>query len=179
MCALADRTTAINQFADVIDQIAGRTNLLALNATIEAARAGDVGRGFAVVAQEVKQLAGKTRGRTGEIRSLVLSMHGGADEARAALSEIGVVVDDLADAAQSIRAAVETQRTTASAIETTARDTAGNVTLIAQRIVKIAEDASDTETLSTRVSDAAAALARIASELDAATDRFVGELRAG
>src|SRR5208282_2456331 len=45
----------IGAVADMIGEIAAKTNLLALNATIEAARAGAAGKGFAVVAAEVKQ----------------------------------------------------------------------------------------------------------------------------
>src|SRR6185437_10319570 len=52
--ALNERVGRIGAVADMISEIAARTNLLALNATIEAARAGDAGKGFAVVASEVK-----------------------------------------------------------------------------------------------------------------------------
>jgi methyl-accepting chemotaxis protein len=65
--ALNTQVERIGAVADMIGEIAARTNLLALNATIEAARAGDAGKGFAVVASEVKQLATQTARSTEEI----------------------------------------------------------------------------------------------------------------
>jgi methyl-accepting chemotaxis protein len=62
--ALNERVGRIGAVADMINDIAAKTNLLALNATIEAARAGAAGKGFAVVASEVKQLAKQTASST-------------------------------------------------------------------------------------------------------------------
>jgi methyl-accepting chemotaxis protein len=71
---LSDRIAKVAQIAELIREIAGRTNLLALNATIEAARAGEAGRGFAVVANEVKGLAGQTAQATKDIETRLAAL---------------------------------------------------------------------------------------------------------
>lgn len=68
---LADLSSRIATFVDLITNITSQTNLLSLNASIEAARAGDAGRGFAVVANEVKKLAEQSSSAADQISNVV------------------------------------------------------------------------------------------------------------
>jgi methyl-accepting chemotaxis protein len=88
MSGLQDKAGQIQVIAQVINDIAMRTNLLALNAAIEAARAGEHGRGFAVVAGEVRQLAQKTKSATDDIARML-------KEIDADTSSVAGVMDEL------------------------------------------------------------------------------------
>jgi methyl-accepting chemotaxis protein len=69
--ALEQQSRHIEDFVNIINDIAAQTNLLSLNASIEAARAGEAGKGFAVVAQEIRKLADQSMNAVKEIQNLV------------------------------------------------------------------------------------------------------------
>jgi methyl-accepting chemotaxis protein len=68
---LGENTKEIDNVVNIINQVAGQTNLLSLNASIEAARAGEAGKGFAVVANEIKKLAESTKDSVNYIKDMV------------------------------------------------------------------------------------------------------------
>lgn len=68
---LGEKSNEIANIAQVIKDIATRTNLLSLNASIESARAGEQGKGFAVVASEIRTLAEQSKSAADNISVLV------------------------------------------------------------------------------------------------------------
>lgn len=77
----------VDRVTQVIEDIAGRTNLLSLNAAIIASQAGEHGRAFGVVASEIRNLAEKTAASTREIRAIVEGVAAGGREAAEAIAE--------------------------------------------------------------------------------------------
>ncbi|MFQ6576394.1 methyl-accepting chemotaxis protein [Pseudomonas sp. UM16] len=147
---LAEESATIGGVLTVIRSIAEQTNLLALNAAIEAARAGEMGRGFAVVAEEVRSLAQRTTGATGEIQSLIGRLQQAARESvegmRAQLEHAQVTADQAqaADGAlDEIVASIQTISATAVRIADVTAQQSGAVSEIrdhSERIHDLGED---------------------------------------
>lgn len=83
--SLGTRTEQIGTILDVINDVAGETNLLALNASIIAAQAGEQGRAFGVVAAEVETLADRVLASTKEIGEVISAVQ---DESARAVEAI-------------------------------------------------------------------------------------------
>jgi methyl-accepting chemotaxis protein len=173
METLNEKVAKIGAVAEMISDIAGRTNLLALNATIEAARAGDAGKGFAVVATEVKQLATQTARSTEEIGRHIAEVRAATRESVAAVGRIEQTIQEINEIATSIAYAVEQQGSATSEIARNVAETANAANEMTSRTEEVSAEASKTGDRANVVRDLAANLQAAIGQLSMAVTRIV------
>lgn len=131
---LDEAAAQIGDIIDLINGIAGKTNLLALNAAIEAAGAGEAGKGFAVVANEVKELAKQTSGATQDIRRKIIGMQDNTKEAIGAIEAITTVIREVDEIMGTIASSVEEQTATTNEVTRNVAESAESADSVAKNI---------------------------------------------
>ncbi len=165
MATLNQEVERIGAVADMIGEIAAKTNLLALNATIEAARAGEAGKGFAVVASEVKQLAMQTARSTGDIARHIDQVRAATGASVAAVARIEQTIAEISAIAGSIAAAMQQQDAATAEITRNIAATAQAATEMTSRTSDASTEAAATGRTAMDLRDNMAALSGAVEEL--------------
>ena len=163
--ALNEQVGRIGAVADMIGEIAAKTNLLALNATIEAARAGEAGKGFAVVASEVKALATQTARSTQEIAEHIAQVRSATGVSVAAVVRIEQTIGEIDAIAGSIAAAVEQQGAATAEIARNVAETASAANEMTSHATEVSAEAEQTGRHAADVCNDAAGLNAAVGEL--------------
>ena len=163
---LSTATDKIGDVVNVINQIAGRTNLLALNATIEAARAGEAGKGFAVVASEVKVLAKQTSQATETISGYLTFIQDAVKNVAAAVEHIDVTINQVSEVSITVSSVVEAQGAATQDIARNVRQAAQGTSEVTNNIAQIAQSITSTDAASRDVQESAKALGAETAKLE-------------
>jgi len=188
---LAQQSSAIDDFVDLIKRISSQTNLLALNAAIEAARAGEHGRGFAVVAEEVRQLADESARAAEDVARTTAVIREQVEEVTATMAVgqakvrgIESVAEGAARGLAEIVAAVEQVEQAAARVTGAAHDNRGiteQLGLRAQQVVtRAVSHASSAEQVTAATEQQGAStqeMAASAGELLQAAEKLRGLVR--
>ena len=193
MAEVGESVTAIGEFVTSIGNIASQTNLLALNAAIEAARAGEAGRGFAVVAEEVRKLAEESNVASHRVFDMMEKLEAGTkraigssqesmniiaqiiDSAKATqenLRTVNVEISRVNDAVQTIAAAAEEQAASSNEIAVSSDRTKKSIDEVVNEVMSVERAASETQDAIHNVTNEAANLSVISSDLDQLLSRF-------
>lgn len=171
----------IKEAVNMIQSIAGQTNLLSLNASIEAARAGEAGRGFAVVADEIRGLADSSAESARTIEEIIIELLANSNDAVVTMGdvnknskeeekslqdtkeafvrlqeEVAIVKAATADIAQQMKTLLEAKDSIASS--------ASNLSAISE------ENAASTEETSASMQSLASNIDECMTEVDALAD---------
>lgn len=153
----------IQQFVEVIKNIANQTNLLSLNASIEAAKAGGAGRGFAVVAENIRNLAEQSAESSGDIEKILAELEKNYGKTITSVEKVSESMNE------QNKKLSETIRVFGS-LETGINETVGGVENINDKVIVL-----DTE-LKTIV-DAISNLSAISQENSAATQETMASIQ--
>jgi methyl-accepting chemotaxis protein len=175
---LAKAAQKIGDVVELINNIAGQTNLQALNATIEAARAGEAGRGFAVVASEVKALAEQTAKATGEIGQQILAIQEATKESVGSIQEIGTTIASVNEIATAIASAVEEQGMATAEIARNVQEAARGTQEVSSNISGVSQSANETGQTATRLLTSANELSQQSETLRTQVEGFFAAIRA-
>jgi methyl-accepting chemotaxis protein len=171
MVNLAIEAEKVGQIAELMQNVAGKTNVLALNATIKAARAGEAGAGFAVVAHEVKSLATQTRGAIDSVTETISAIRQQMGQTAQA---VGLIVDTIAEVqggASHIDTAIDQQQDDTRHIGSSANSAATDATNVLDysrevnsAAIEVGEVADEMQQIMTDLQDRAANLREASGE---------------
>lgn len=191
--SLAEELDAVGEIVELIEEIAGQTNILALNASIEAARAGEAGEGFAVVANEVKELAEETAEATEDVTQRIERIQSMSDdtvedmrimgnqiatgtdtikESLTALNEIAETVEEANDGIQEISDVTDDQAASTEEVVTIVEEVANAAEQVNTETDNVSAAAEEQASSLTQVSSSAEELAQQAKTLQQRLSAF-------
>jgi methyl-accepting chemotaxis protein len=177
MNALAASGLEIRAIIDVINNIGRKTNFLALNAQIEAVRQSENTNGFIAVANEIKQLAGQTRGSADEVSIKVDRIGKAVTDVLSGHKEIAHAMDSVSDISGRIDSAVEQHSATSLVVAGYVEQAADATQDISMRAQDIGKRAKHVSANAHELEQFSSMLLQSAHEISNRSQAFVEEIK--
>ncbi len=175
--SLTVAASEIGEIANMIKDIASRTNLLALNATIEAARAGDAGKGFAVVASEVKNLAGQTSEATSQVDVQISTIQEITEKTTRAVAGIGVAIHETSEISRAVASTAKEQLAAIQEISKNVQEAAQATRKSSSSLIDVAEKAGNSSLAARQVANESRNTFEASDSLSTKFNDIMGNLR--
>ncbi|MCL0062725.1 methyl-accepting chemotaxis protein [Peptococcaceae bacterium] len=169
---LTESIQKVEQFVEVINDIAGQTNLLSLNAAIEAARAGEAGKGFAVVAEEVRKLAESSARSAEEIKKTISDL---TQQSMSAEQDMHTSLEKVAEGDEVVNQVGERLREIIELVQDLSqkiKEISMSASEVSQAVQNIAATTEEQTATMEEVSASASDLGSVAEELDKMLDKY-------
>ncbi|MCL0052143.1 methyl-accepting chemotaxis protein [Peptococcaceae bacterium] len=169
---LTESIQKVEQFVEVINDIAGQTNLLSLNAAIEAARAGEAGKGFAVVAEEVRKLAESSARSAEEIKKTISDL---TQQSMSAEQDMHTSLEKVAEGDEVVNQVGERLREIIELVQDLSqkiKEISMSASEVSQAVQNIAATTEEQTATTEEVSASASDLGSVAEELDKMLDKY-------
>ena len=139
---------------------------------------GGTGKGFAVVASEVKNLASQTARATQDIGERITAIQATTQETSGKIGSVSQVIGHISEASCAIASAVEEQGAATQEIARNAQEAANGTGQVSQTIVRVNDNAGETERGATSIQALADGLSDRFRALKSRVDDFLEQVRA-
>ena len=126
----------------------------------------------------MKILAEQTAKATGDISQQISGIQAGTEESVAAIRQIGVTIDRMAEIASTVASAVEQQGAATQEIARNVQQAAHGTIEVSSNIASVRQGAAETGSASSQVLAAAQALSHDSNRLKTEVSRFLSTVRA-